>query len=294
MAVLLALVTCFAYAIDTYLIRQGLARTPQPMVATVVTLSVNFAFFVVLFLLFVPAHYVRLEKVYPFIIAGVLAPGAARAFSYRGIEKLGLSINTPIVNSEILIAVAMAILFLNEPMTLPVVAGSVSVVAGLVLIGYETGRRRESGAARRIEYRYLVFPILASLFYATSVFFRKLGLNAVSSPILGAAFTSGTSWCIFMLALLKGGNRKALFEVKKQSLVYFLLGGVTTCIGWFALFTALSIGKVSIVTPIATSYSLVTLLLSYVFLRRVELVTAKIVVATVLVVGGVVVLSVLK
>jgi len=28
-----------------------------------------------------------------------------------------------------------------------------------------------------------------------------------------------------MIALLKGGNRKALFEVKKQSLVYFLLAG---------------------------------------------------------------------
>jgi uncharacterized membrane protein len=294
MAALFALVTCFSYATDTFLVRQGLVRTPQPMVATVITLSVNFAFFAVLFLLFVPAHYVRLDRIYPFIIAGILAPGAARAFSYRGIEKLGLSINTPIVNAEILFAVTLAVLFLDEPVTLPMVAGIVSVVTGLVLLGYETGRRRESGTARRIEYRYLVFPIMASLFYAMSVFFRKLGLNAVSSPILGAAFTSGTSWCIFMIALLKGGNRKALFEVKKQSLVYFLLGGVTTCIGWFALFTALSIGKVSIVTPIATSYSLVTLLLSYVFLRRVELITPKIVVATILVVGGVVLLSVLK
>jgi uncharacterized membrane protein len=288
MAALFALVTCFTYATDTYLIRQGLAKTPQPMVATVITLTVNFGFFVILAFFLVPAHYVRLDWIYPFIIAGV------RAFSYRGIEKLGLSINTPIVNAESLFAVVMAILFLNEPMTLPVVAGIVSVVTGLVLIGYETGRRRESSAAKRIEYRYLFFPIMASIFYGMSVFFRKVGLNTVSSPILGATFTSGTSWCIFMMALLKGGNRKALFEVKKQSLVYFLLGGVTTCIGWFALFTALSIGKVSIVTPIATSYSLVTLLLSYVLLRRVELITPKIVVATILVVGGVVMLSVLK
>jgi len=294
MAALFALVTCFMYATDTYLVRQGLAKTPQPLVATVITLSVNFTFFVILSFLFVPAHFLRFDWIYPFIIAGVLAPGAARALSYKGIEKLGLSINTPIVNAESLFAVVMAILFLNEPINLPVVAGILSVVTGLVLLGYETGRRKGSSATKRIEYRYLFFPIMASIFYGMSVFFRKLGLNTVSSPILGATFTSGTSWCIFMITLLNGGNRKALFEVKKQSLIYFLLGGVTTCIGWFALFTALSIGKVTIVTPIATSYSLVTLLLSYFLLRRVELITLKIVVATILVVGGVILLSVLK
>jgi drug/metabolite transporter, DME family len=294
MAPLFALVTCFTYATDTYLVRQGLARSPQPMVATVVTLTVNFAFFVILFLLFVPAHFLRFDWIYPFIIAGILAPGAARAFSYKGIEKLGLSINTPIVNAESLFAVLMAILFLNEPVTLPMVAGISSVVTGLALLGYETGRNKGSHTAKRIEYRYLVFPVMASIFYGMSVFFRKLGLNAVGSPILGATFTSGTSWCIFMIAMMKSRNRKALFEVKKESLVYFLLGGVTTCIGWFALFSALNIGKVSIVTPIATSYSLVTLLISYFLLRKVELITARIVAATILVVGGVVVLSVLK
>ena len=155
MAPLFALVTCFMYATDTYLVRQGLARSPQPMVATVVTLTVNFVFFVVLFFLFVPAHFLRLDWIYPFVIAGVLAPGAARALSYTGIEKLGLSINTPIVNAESLFAVMMAILFLDEPITFPVVAGILSVVTGLALLGYETGRKKGSHLTKRIEYRYL-------------------------------------------------------------------------------------------------------------------------------------------
>ena len=294
MAVLLALVTCFAYAIDTYLIRQGLARTPQPMVATVVTLSVNFAFFVVLFLLFVPAHYVRLEKGYPFIIAGVLAPGAARAFSYRGIEKLGLSINTPIVNSEILIAVAMAILFLNEPMTLMIGIGVLSIIVGLVLLGLESGRGKESIVGKRIRYRYLLYPLIASVFYGVSVFVRKLGLNVLGSPILGATFTSGTSWLILTASLVAGGHVNQLSKVTRQSFIYFLLGGGATCVAWYSLFNALHIGKVSIVTPIATSYSLVTLFFSYVLLRKVERINRRIVAATVLVVGGIILLSLAK
>ena len=186
MAVLFALITCITYAIDTYFVRQGLADTPRPLLATVVTLTVNFFFFVALSLVFVPASLFRIELIYPFIIAGVLAPGAARALSYKGIERLGLSINTPIVNAESLFAVIMAILFLNEPMNVSVGAGILSVVSGLVLLGYETGRGRGKTNAGRFQYRYLLFPILASVFYGVSVFFRKLGLNMVTSPILGA------------------------------------------------------------------------------------------------------------
>jgi uncharacterized membrane protein len=52
--------------------------------------------------------------------------------------------------------------------------------------------------------------------------------------------------------------------------------------------------KVVIVTPIATSYSLVTLLLSYLLLRKVERLSLKIVVATILIVGGVILLSLIK
>jgi len=295
MAILFAVITCVDYAVDNYFVRRGLAKTPDPLAATVITLSVNFLFFVILSLVFIPGHLIRLEWIYLFIIAGILAPGCGRALSYKGIETLGLSITIPIVNAESLFAVVMAILFLNEPITLPVVTGIAAVVSGLSLLGYETGKTREGQARRIIHYRYLIYPILASIVYGVSVFFRKLGLNAVRSPILGATFTSGTSWCIFVIALLARGNVKSVYhQMKSISLVFFMLGGVATCIGWFALFHALDLGRVSIVTPIATSNSLVTLLISYLFLRHLERVTVRILLATVLVVGGVILLSVAK
>jgi drug/metabolite transporter, DME family len=293
-AIVFALITCFTYAIDVHFVRKGLATTPDPLAATVITLSVNFAFFLILSSIFVPLSYFRFDWIYIFVVAGILAPGAARVLSYKGIETLGLSINTPIVNAESLFAVIMALIFLDEPISLPVVVGILSVVIGLVLLGYETGQRKETTVHKKIRYRYLAFPILASVFYGVSVFFRKVGLNEVRSPILGATFTSGTSWLIFTVALMGRGNIKRLCQVNRQSLFYFVMGGAATCIGWFALFSALDLGRVTIVSPIATSYALVTLLLSYVLLRKTERITLKIVIATFLVVGGVVTLSVAK
>jgi uncharacterized membrane protein len=65
------------------------------------------------------------------------------------------------------------------------------------------------------------------------------------------------------------------------------MAGCSTCIAWYSLFHALHLERVSIVTPIATSYSLLTLLLGQLFLREVERITRPVVVATVLVVGGI-------
>jgi uncharacterized membrane protein len=79
-------------------------------------------------------------------------------------------------------------------------------------------------------------------------------------------------------------------RVKKESLPYFILGGCLTSIGWYALFNALHMGRVGIVTPIAVSYSLVTMSFSYLFLRDVEHVNRWVVCGTLLVVGGILLL----
>jgi hypothetical protein len=55
-----------------------------------------------------------------------------------------------------------------------------------------------------------------------------------------------------------------------------------------------AIGRVAIVTPIATSYSLFTLFLSYLFLRDMERMSSKIIFGTILIVGGVILLSLVK
>ncbi|MFB3887302.1 MAG: EamA family transporter [Thermodesulfobacteriota bacterium] len=294
MDIAFALITAISYGLDVFFVRKGLLKTPFPIVAAFITLTINLSIFIVLFLIFVPVEFLKLDLIYIFILAGILAPGCARTLSYKGLETLGMSISIPIVNAESLFSVLMALIFLKEPMNLAIGTGILSVVTGIVLLSYETDRKKREESSKKIHYRYLFYPITASIFYGVSVFLRKLGLNIVGSPILGATLTLGTSWCLVTVFLFTSGNAKELLQVKKQSFIYFVIGGVLTCIGWLALFSALNIGKVIIVSTIATSYSLVTLVLSYLFLRRVERLSLKIVVATILIVGGVIVLSVAR
>jgi uncharacterized membrane protein len=294
MAITFALMTAIAYGLDNFLIKKGLIHSPSPMVAAFITLTTNFFFFVVLSLIFIPFEFLKLNLIYLFIIAGILAPGCARLLSYKGLEILGMSITTPIINAESLFSVVMALFFLSEPINFSLATGILSVVGGLVLLGYEIGQKNERDSSKRFCYRYLFYPITASLFYGASVFFRKIGLNTLSSPILGATLTSGTSWCIITIILTTSGNMKQLAQVKRRSFIYFFLGGCATCIAWLSFFHALNIGRVAIVTPIATSYSLFTLFLSYLFLRDMERMSLKIIFGTILIVGGVVLLSLVK
>jgi uncharacterized membrane protein len=294
MVVLFALLAMVCFAADNLFVTKGLMRTPNPIMAAFITLSVNVLFFLVYALSTGVLAEVRLSEIYLFVVSGFLAPGLARILSYKGFHTVGMSIAVPIINGEILFAVGLAIIFLNEPVEPEIVAGVVSVVAGLVLLGHESGRKDPDSGSGTMRYRYLAYPLLASLCYGTSLFFRKLGLNLCGSPILGALFTGGTSWVIIATAITTSRNYTQFWEVRRESLVYFLMAGCSTCVSWYSLFHALHLERVSIVTPIATSYSLLTLLLSHLFLKDVERITRRVVIASVLVVGGIAALCLRK
>ncbi|MEI9475460.1 MAG: EamA family transporter [Deltaproteobacteria bacterium] len=291
MDVVFALLTSLGHALDYLCIRKGLAQTPAPVAATFITLSVNFIFFIILSIIFVPGHLFKLDLIYLFVIAGMLAPAFARALIYKSIETLGLSLSLPIASTDSFFAVTVALIFFGERLTFSLATGIISVLTGIALLGYETGRDQTSNVSLKIKYRYLFYPLLAACLFGVSVSLRKLGLGVVNSPLLGATVTSGTSWCVITLFMMARGQLKGVFQVKKRSLVYFFIGGTMNCIAWLALFQALSIGRVSIVSPLAGCCSLFSLLLNVIFLRETERINVKIVFGTLLVVGGAVTLS---
>jgi transporter family protein len=291
MEVFLALITAVAFGFDAYFIRKGLLKTPYPLVAAFITLTVNISFFAILSIIFVPFTLIKLNFIYLFIVAGIFAPGCARFLSYKGLEILGLSISAPIMNANFLFPVAMALIFLKEPMNLSVAMGVFNVVAGLVWLGFESGQTRDVTFSRPFRYRYLFYPITASLFYGVSTYLRKIALNTAGSTIIGATFTTATSWCILLILLSTTGNLKYLSQVKKPAFIYFIAAGAMTCLGWLSFFHALNVGRITIVSPITSSSSLVTLILSYFLLRNVEHISFKIVIATILVVSGIMLLS---
>jgi drug/metabolite transporter (DMT)-like permease len=74
-----------------------------------------------------------------FAAVGIMGPCLGRVFNYIGVERLGAARATPLINSSPLFTTVLALLFLREEITLRVLLGVLSIVAGVAML---TGQRR--------------------------------------------------------------------------------------------------------------------------------------------------------
>ena len=68
-----------------------------------------------------------------FVVVGFFQPGLTRLLSYKGIDALGVAITDPIRATTPLFSAAMAIMFLGEKITLPIIVATLMIIAGITL-----------------------------------------------------------------------------------------------------------------------------------------------------------------
>src|SRR6185437_16839384 len=87
-----------------------------------------------------PSRGLHLDSAWPFLLAGLLSPGAAQIFVTIAIRDSGSSRVSMIFGMAPLVSVTIALLFLNEPVSAPLLVGAVLIVAGGVLLAQERER----------------------------------------------------------------------------------------------------------------------------------------------------------
>ena len=83
-------------------------------------------------------------------------------------------------------------------------------------------------------------------------------------------------------------------KLSRSSLFFFVLSGLVNSLAWISSFQALNIGEASIVSTILGMQPLMAIALSYILLRKTEVITFRKVVGASLVVFGVVLISILN
>jgi len=74
-----------------------------------------------------------------FAAVGVMGPCLGRVFNYIGVARLGAARATPLINTSPLFTTVLALVFLREHITLKMLLGVLSIVAGVAVL---TGQRR--------------------------------------------------------------------------------------------------------------------------------------------------------
>ncbi|MFC2038427.1 EamA family transporter [Chloroflexota bacterium] len=135
----------------------------------------------------------------------------------------------------------------------------------------------------------IAFGIGAGLSYGVSSVLIKFGVGGLATPLVGAS----VSLLVGMVGLSFMGIRGIRTDIvdKKRGLAYLALAGVAAAGGITCMFFALSMAPVVVVTPLQSTNPLFALLLSWIFLGRLEKITPKLVIGSVLVVAGVILIT---
>jgi drug/metabolite transporter (DMT)-like permease len=220
-----------------------------------------------------PARGLHLSSAWPFLLAGLLSPGAAQIFVTVAIRESGASRVSMIFGAAPLVSVTIALAFLGEPAKATLIAGAVLVVAG----GVELARERDRPAHLNRLGLVLAFAGV-TLFAIRDNLVRHLAVGATAVPpaVAAAAALLGGSVLIAIWARQGIGRRWLVFV---PAGLFF--GG-----SYVSLFEAYYRGRVTVVAPLVAIESLVGVALSALLLRESERVGKQLLFGAALIVAG--------
>jgi drug/metabolite transporter (DMT)-like permease len=210
----------------------------------------------------------NLKAIFYFIAAGFLAAILGRTFNYMSIDKLGVAISTALTGTNPLWAMLLSVFFLGEEVTFPTISGAVLVVVGVALIS-------GLGTINQLSVRDLIIPIASAFFYAASSAVRKVGLNLLPEPVLGAVVGALTGLIAYPI-LMRLMGRYSEFNFNRKALPYLVGGGIATSMAWITMFMATQQGPVGVVSAIIGANPLFGLILSVVLLKDTERITPQV------------------
>ncbi len=272
-AVVLAVISAALFGAMTVALRPALARGADPLAGAFATVVVALGVALV-------AAAIRgdwsVARVWPFALAGVLAPGVSQTLFTVAIREAGPSRTSATVGMAPLFAVTFAVFLLDEPLVAGIALGALLIVGGGLVLASEN-RRPEH--VRTIG---LLFALGAALAFAfRDTFVRWLAVDTDASPELAISATLLAGALTILVAAVVGRRPLTL-----AAWPAFVPAGLLFGVSYVSLYEAFFRGRLSVVAPLVATESLWGVGLSALFLRRVEGVGRRLALGAFLVVCG--------
>jgi len=281
-AIALAAISAFLFGAMTVFLRIALRTGVAPEAATLFTILPALA---VTAVAAVAGGEWDLVSAWPFLLAGLLAPGVSQILFTFAVRDTGASRASVAVGTAPLFAVAIALVFFDEPLVAGLVVGAALIVVGGILLVSE---RAQPEHFRRLS---LLLAVGATIAFATrdnvirwlgtEVTDVEPGMAAFATMLAGGAVTAG------FVAL----SRPRLI---RRAAIAFVPAALCYGLSYVVLFEAFYRGRVSVVSPIVATESLWGVTLSWLVLRQSERVGPRLIAGAGLVVAGGVLISVYR
>lgn len=228
--------------------------------------------------LHVKAAYWRSAAMWVFVVNGFVHPTLSLWLSFEATRRMGATVAATVAATTPLFATAGAVLALGERLTPTILLGTLGTVAGIIVFSWS----RAGATPWRLS--ALIFPTGAAAARAFNQVWISFGLSMLPVPLFAAtiSFTMGCALSVFAYRVRHGALP---LRLPRRGVLWGVLSGLSVVMAVGAMYTALAIGQVVVVSPLINTYPLFTLMWAALF--RQESLSRRIVLAVVLVVAGV-------
>jgi drug/metabolite transporter (DMT)-like permease len=276
LAVLLACASAALFGAMAVAVRFALRRADDPVLGAFAMSTVALAVTVVIGLASSLGDSLDVSELWPFFLAGAIS----QILFTRAVREAGAARTAVLMGTAPLVAVAIALVALREPVRAPLLIGAALIVAGGIALA---GERVRPADFRRLG---LVFAVLATVMFATrDNLLRWLVGETDTHALVTAPVTllAGSGTVALYLAATRGRAWARGYGVVVRA---FFPAGVLFGLSYVALFEAYYRGRVTVVAPLVATESLWGVLFAALLLRRSELVGRQLVAGAALIVAG--------
>ena len=273
---LLSLASSFSFSVNAILVRRGIAGaggTASQGAFITVLLGVPFGFIAVV----LTGQVLRFGEIAPMgylllLAAGVVHFGVGRYCNYRSVEAIGAARSGPIQGVVTPYSILMAVILLDEVVTLTMLFAIALVLLGPAVI---IERRPRTPAAVRAQESGPGGPPAAR----NPLEIRLLeGYTFARTAAIGT-FVAYSGAAAVLLATLVLPRRRALIgAINLRVMRLFGGAGLFVFLAQLLRFFALSLADVSVVNPLQRMANVFTVILTWMFNRSLETITLRVVI----------------
>ena len=240
------------------------------------------------------------------VVGGLVHILAGRYCNFRAIAAMGANRVAPVMGSSAFVSVLIAVLFLDETVTLRIGVGIALVMLAPALVARRqtpvpaapAGASDDAPAgdavgvanSPNLKEGYL-FGIMGAGLWGVGPVLMRAGVDSTGLGILGGLVTYGAAATVLLLALAIPGQLAKTMSLDRSALRWFVLSTLNSFIANVFRFSALAIAPVTVVVPMIRTYAVFQLGFNFVINRSLESFEPRILAAIAVSVAGAVLLA---
>jgi drug/metabolite transporter (DMT)-like permease len=229
-----------------------------------------------------------------FSAAGIVHFVVARYCNFRAVQAIGANLASAIIQPQIMVTLVLALLFLDERLTVLKMIGIAFAFGGAATTLY--GRGRKSTLELKFTPRYFegyVFGLICACGYGVSPILIRAATSDVGQVIVGGLISYLASTVVVVGILLTSRRRlREVLNTNREAGKWFVTTGIAVNISQFLRYVALSIAPVVVVAPIIQLAGVFQLIFAWFINRDYEVFDLRTVAGILLAFSGAVLLAI--